>query len=264
MREIGEKHGLHIDKIGELASETGLVFLGLTRPQEFVSNLAERLGVAREAARDIAADVNERVFLPVREHLKALHHADERAFDTSADTARKTPPPAPTLPVQKWVAQNTQRPQPSPMPPLPGKNMPQSAAAEQQPGSRVSQFSAPSHAPVPETPRTPPPAPQPPPLAQAPAGVPTTERLSFFQAPEKPVRSSAQSSLRTLPTTPEEQAAMRRKAFEELVSLKKPDEEESVGKGAPAPSLPTRETGPRYSGPDPYREPANEAGENKK
>ena len=74
--EIAKKYDLLIDKTGELAAETGLLMLGVTHPNDFVGNLAERLQVDRATASKIADDINREIFSPVREHLRAL-------FDTS-------------------------------------------------------------------------------------------------------------------------------------------------------------------------------------
>lgn len=70
--EIGKRHGLLIDKTGELAAETGLFMLGVTHPDEFAGNLAERLQVDRETASKIADDINREIFAPVREHLRGM------------------------------------------------------------------------------------------------------------------------------------------------------------------------------------------------
>ena len=70
--EIGKKYDLLIDKTGELAAETGLLMLGVTHPNEFVGNLAERLLVDRQTASKIADDINREIFAPVREHLRAM------------------------------------------------------------------------------------------------------------------------------------------------------------------------------------------------
>lgn len=69
---LGKKYNLHIDKVGEIAEETGLVLLGLTHPTEFVSNLTKRLGIDRIIASQIASDINDQVFLKVRELLKDI------------------------------------------------------------------------------------------------------------------------------------------------------------------------------------------------
>lgn len=69
---IGKKYNLHIDQIGLLDSETGLVLLGLTHPTEFVSSLTKRLGIDRIIASQVASDINDQVFLRVRELLKDI------------------------------------------------------------------------------------------------------------------------------------------------------------------------------------------------
>ena len=71
MFDIGKRHGLLIDKVGEMTNETGLLMLGVTHPDEFVGNLAERLQVDRASASKIADDINREIFAPVREHLRA-------------------------------------------------------------------------------------------------------------------------------------------------------------------------------------------------
>lgn len=76
--EVGKKYGLAIDKIGELADETGLVMLGITKPSEYVRNLAQRLGVEQEKAKAIAEEINQKVFQQVRESLKKVHGLGEQ------------------------------------------------------------------------------------------------------------------------------------------------------------------------------------------
>ncbi len=72
--EIGRKYGLAIDKIGDLANETGMVMLGVTHPNEFIGNLADRLEVDKEKARAIAQEINEQIFKKVRESLRKIHN----------------------------------------------------------------------------------------------------------------------------------------------------------------------------------------------
>ncbi len=77
IRAIGEKNKLMIDKIGELADETGLVMLGLSSPSQFIPHLSERLGVSRELAGTISQEINEKIFLLIRESLKKVHGTEE-------------------------------------------------------------------------------------------------------------------------------------------------------------------------------------------
>ena len=79
VNEIGRKYGLAIDKIGDLANETGMVMLGVTHPNEFIGNLADRLDVDKEKARAIAQEINEQIFKKVRESLRKIHNIREGA-----------------------------------------------------------------------------------------------------------------------------------------------------------------------------------------
>jgi|GEM_PF-1272624 len=73
IQEIAKKYLLHVDQMAALASETGLVLLGLTHPADFIKNLASRLRVPEEKAREIARDVSAQVLVKVRESLRNLH-----------------------------------------------------------------------------------------------------------------------------------------------------------------------------------------------
>ncbi len=73
IQEIAKKYLLHVDQMGALASETGLVLLGLTHPAEFIGNLAKRLRVPEEKAKEIARDISTQILVKVREALRGLH-----------------------------------------------------------------------------------------------------------------------------------------------------------------------------------------------
>jgi hypothetical protein len=73
---IGYRHNLHVDKIGDLADETGLVMLGLKHPKQFVSSLAERLGLALNEAETIAQEVNTEVLMTIRDTIKKMAEPD--------------------------------------------------------------------------------------------------------------------------------------------------------------------------------------------
>ncbi|MEK7576243.1 MAG: hypothetical protein AAB482_00975, partial [Patescibacteria group bacterium] len=81
MLSIGRKHGLLLNKIGVLAAETGYVMVGLTHPNEFVGRLAEIFQIAPMKAKEIAEDINEQVFKPIREHLSALHDMSDASTE---------------------------------------------------------------------------------------------------------------------------------------------------------------------------------------
>lgn len=77
IQAISEEHKLHIDQMGEFSHLIGSLMLGIVKPQEFVPNLREKLGVKDEEARAMALEVNEQIFAPIRESLKQVHAMKE-------------------------------------------------------------------------------------------------------------------------------------------------------------------------------------------
>ncbi|TSC68383.1 MAG: metalloproteinase, extracellular matrix glycoprotein VMP23 [Parcubacteria group bacterium Gr01-1014_72] len=77
LQEIGQTFGLHIDQIGAVASESGLLMVGLTHPGDFIGHLETRLRTSREKATLIGKAVNEGVFREIRDALHEIH--EERA-----------------------------------------------------------------------------------------------------------------------------------------------------------------------------------------
>jgi hypothetical protein len=91
LTEIGKKYQLHLDILDELVDEVRLVLLGETKTGEFIDHLTKRLAVPREKAAQIAADVNEQVFVKVRDALKELTEAQaqrEKEDREAADTEK--------------------------------------------------------------------------------------------------------------------------------------------------------------------------------
>ncbi|MEK7622179.1 MAG: hypothetical protein AAB415_03290 [Patescibacteria group bacterium] len=83
---IGKKYQLHIDQIGELADEIGLVMLGLVKTEDFVKHLIIRLGLEQAVAEAMTREVNEQIFLKIRESLQALS-ASVRPLADSGETS---------------------------------------------------------------------------------------------------------------------------------------------------------------------------------
>ena len=67
---ITDKHQLHIDKAGILGDEITYVMVGAEKATDFIRNLKVQLKLPDEQANAIAKDVNEKLFLPMRESLK--------------------------------------------------------------------------------------------------------------------------------------------------------------------------------------------------
>lgn len=96
---IGRTNGLSIDKIGGLASETGYIMSGVASTKDFIPTLTEILGVSNEKAKAIALEINQKIFLPIREYLKGMHGekwAEEIKDGVASATAK--PRAAPPLP----------------------------------------------------------------------------------------------------------------------------------------------------------------------
>lgn len=72
IQSIGQKHGLHIDQVGALEDETMLVMLGFFAPETFSDQIATQLQIPAADAAAIAQEVNEQIFLPIRESMKAF------------------------------------------------------------------------------------------------------------------------------------------------------------------------------------------------
>jgi len=77
VKSIGKNYHLRIDEMSELSDEIGLVMLGLAKPEEFVTHIIARLGLDRAVAEGIAREVNEQIFLKIRESLQALHEGNK-------------------------------------------------------------------------------------------------------------------------------------------------------------------------------------------
>jgi len=87
LQEIGEKYQLHIDVTGKLFDETGAIMLGLTHPSDYTKNLKKSLRVDEKKAKEIASDVNEQIFRPIRESLKKIHDIND---DTPPEMQKTT------------------------------------------------------------------------------------------------------------------------------------------------------------------------------
>lgn len=91
IQSIGKKYGLNVEQTGKLASETGLVLLGLTHPKDYIKILSGRVAVDIDTARKIAEEVNNGIFSKVKEYLKKLHGIDAGIASGAAPEKEKKP-----------------------------------------------------------------------------------------------------------------------------------------------------------------------------
>ncbi len=109
IQNIGQIHKLRVDQIGALADETGMVMLGFTKPNEFIAHLAERVKIDKELARTVAHEINDRIFIKVREALRKVHGIKE---ESKGEIEEKTELPSKIGTETTWKITDTIKPQP--------------------------------------------------------------------------------------------------------------------------------------------------------
>jgi len=82
LQEITKRQKLLIDQAGKLEMETTLVMIGLEPLTDFIGNIQRELGVLGTRAQEIAVDVSENIFKPIRASLKAMN---EPVVETEGD-----------------------------------------------------------------------------------------------------------------------------------------------------------------------------------
>ncbi len=70
LRKIGERNKLHLDQLEILEDQIALVILGDIPSDDLVDNLEQKLQLGTEEAIKLAVDINEEIFLPIRESIK--------------------------------------------------------------------------------------------------------------------------------------------------------------------------------------------------
>ena len=103
LQDIAAKHQLHIDQTGGLEDETLLVMMGFTEPAEFAKHIENQARVPQGKAQQIAGDVSQQIFLPIRESMKKFMDGQQKAVA-----------PAPQPPM---LPQTPPAPAPPPVPP---------------------------------------------------------------------------------------------------------------------------------------------------
>src|ERR1035437_9028794 len=73
LQEVVKRQKLLIDQAGKLEMETTLVMIGLEPLADYAGNLQRELSLPMVRAKDIAMDVSEHIFKPVRDSLQAMN-----------------------------------------------------------------------------------------------------------------------------------------------------------------------------------------------
>lgn len=75
IKKITDNHKLHIDQSGLLSEQIGFVMLGVTKPENFLSNIQEKLNITPEIAGEIVKEINTEIFFPIRTSLEKLNNS---------------------------------------------------------------------------------------------------------------------------------------------------------------------------------------------
>jgi len=76
---IGGRYDLHIDQIGELVDQIGLVMLGLEKSSNFVSDASSRLSISTKDAQAIANEINTEIFSIIKTNMRETGEAVQKA-----------------------------------------------------------------------------------------------------------------------------------------------------------------------------------------
>ena len=71
--EIGKKYQLNVEQLGLLEQETTLVMMGLTPTDSFETELTQELSVDKMKGNQIVTEINEKIFLTIRDLLKLMY-----------------------------------------------------------------------------------------------------------------------------------------------------------------------------------------------
>jgi hypothetical protein len=103
LQKIGQTNKLHLDQMDVLEAETADVMTGFSKPEEFVANIIDSLSIDKSQAEKIAHEINEGLFLKIRESLKNIHSQAQTGQKQSPSIATE-PNPADVMLSQKTVS----------------------------------------------------------------------------------------------------------------------------------------------------------------
>ncbi|MBU2068286.1 hypothetical protein KKE13_01765 [Patescibacteria group bacterium] len=75
--DLAKKNRLTDDQLWYASHTTGMILLGEVNIVDFVKTLQEKCKLGEEPARQLARDINQAIFLPVKESLKQIHKVPE-------------------------------------------------------------------------------------------------------------------------------------------------------------------------------------------
>ncbi len=207
-------YALHVDVAGKLSEEIGYLLVGLTTPVDFLQRLGE-IGIAPDASNKIATEINEKIFMPLRELTRNPDPAKIVEWrpkeDVVEESVEETPVSTPVVPAPVAPAPTYREPIPEP-PPVSVTPPPIAQAPQWTPPYPQTAPPPPQFVPMPpgtywvpvsiaQVPPTPPQAPAPAPVAPVAPPQPTPEVQPETPRPEPiPVVQPQWTAPANLPT----------------------------------------------------------------
>jgi hypothetical protein len=81
IENIGKRHNLMIDQIGDLVDQIVLIMLGFEHSSTFVADISKRLSLKEDRARRLAKDVNAEVFAKLKTHMREAEEASRPSIN---------------------------------------------------------------------------------------------------------------------------------------------------------------------------------------
>lgn len=88
-----ERYALHVDQGAILERELIHLLLGLQDPNEFATELYAQLPISKQTIKDIMTDINDEVFVPLREEERKTGMGNMPPPIKAAEVVRSAPPP---------------------------------------------------------------------------------------------------------------------------------------------------------------------------
>ncbi len=94
--DICKRYSVAEGKVSEVAKYVGRVLLGVLPPEDFQTALEKEVVLARDAAKQIAHEINRFVFAPVKDQLNQIYHIGTTAPAKTASAPEMMREPAET------------------------------------------------------------------------------------------------------------------------------------------------------------------------
>ncbi len=103
IRAVAKKNNLTKDQLWWFSYSVGMVLLGETHIRDFVKSIQEKCKLGEEPARQLAREVNQVIFLSIKESLKKVHRVPEWPRES---TSPQKPTPSPVSPSEPRIEGN--------------------------------------------------------------------------------------------------------------------------------------------------------------